>query len=67
MAQHINTAAGGAVVSPWQVHDLPDEWLLGALEITSGKKKQAQRQSEAAHTQNVFTAWRRSHPAYRNL
>ena len=55
------------MVAPWDVCDLPDEWLLAAMEITSGKKKQVRQRVEDAHVQNVFTAWRRSHPAYRNL
>ena len=27
MARVINEACGGAVVSPWDVYELPDEWL----------------------------------------
>jgi hypothetical protein len=58
---------GGVVIAPWEVQDLPEEWLLAAQEITGGKKQQAVHQAEAAHVQNVFATWRRNHPAYRNL
>jgi len=55
------------VIAPWDVDDLPEEWLLAAQEIAGGKKKQAVHQAEDMHVKNVFTAWRRNHPAYRNV
>lgn len=27
LARQINEMCGGAVVAPWDVYDLPDEWL----------------------------------------
>jgi len=27
LAQKINTLSGGAVIAPWEVNDLPDDWL----------------------------------------
>ncbi|PKN93020.1 MAG: hypothetical protein CVU44_11350 [Chloroflexi bacterium HGW-Chloroflexi-6] len=27
LAQHINQASGGAVIAPWDVQELPDDWL----------------------------------------
>jgi hypothetical protein len=61
MAQHINAAAGGTIVAPWEIQDLPLEWQEGARALTTRleKAKKASRIIE-----QKLAAWRASHPAY---
>lgn len=61
-AQQINHAAGGAVVAPWEVHLLDEEWTEAArlLAIELPKKKQFYAEGEKKAAE-----WRNSHPAYR--
>lgn len=35
-AAALNRASGGAVVAPWDVRDLPDEWIEAGLAATTG-------------------------------
>lgn len=34
LAKKINQAAGGAFIAPWEVADLPDEWIEAAKGLT---------------------------------
>jgi len=61
MAQRINTAVGYPLVAPWEVEDLPGEWLDAFMALTdrlpamrAGKQKVADKLAE----------WRGSHPTY---
>lgn len=50
------------VIAPWEIGDLPEEWLEGAKVITT-------RLATAMKAQKVIDqrmeAWRASHPTYR--
>jgi hypothetical protein len=35
VAKHINLAAGGAVLAPWETGELPEEWLDAAETLIS--------------------------------
>jgi hypothetical protein len=61
-AQHVNQAAGGPFVAPWDVQNLPREWIDGALAITTRLEaaRKAQRKIDAR-----MEAWRNAHPTYR--
>lgn len=60
-AQHINAAAGGTVIAPWEVPELPMEWIEGAQAITS--RIEAARKANQV-IESKMAAWRASHPAY---
>jgi hypothetical protein len=61
-AQQVNRAAGGTVVAPWEVWDLPGEWIEAAVAITTRleQARAAQRKIE-----QKLEAWRNAHPTYR--
>lgn len=50
VAQALNRAAGGAVIAPWQVGDLPEEWLavVPALQTDYRQARDGIRRIEAA-------------------
>lgn len=37
LANRINRAAGGAVIAPWEVGSLPDEWTQACLSFTEDR------------------------------
>ena len=39
MAANINKACGGAVIAPWNVAELPDEWIEACLAATVGREQ----------------------------
>jgi hypothetical protein len=49
------------VIAPWEVQDLPGEWLEGAQAVTTrvAKAKKAQGLID-----RKLEAWRANHPAY---
>jgi hypothetical protein len=49
------------VIAPWQVYDLPDEWLEGAKAITT-KVESATKAN--AIIERRLANWRANHPAY---
>lgn len=61
LAQHINTAAGGTVIAPWDIPDLPDEWPLGALALNTRLEK-AKKANKIIDQK--LAAWQANHPAY---
>jgi hypothetical protein len=50
------------VIAPWQIAELPQEWIEGAQAITS--KIELARKANAA-IERKMEAWRNSHPTYR--
>jgi len=62
-AQQINQAAGGAVVKPWEVQQLDEEWLVAAEMLTV---QLPQRRKQRTMDEQLFQSWRSKHPAYRN-
>ena len=60
-AQRINRLSGGAVITPWDVDDLSDEWLdlFHALD-NDAKDIRASK----ARVESVFNRFRDSHPTY---
>ena len=61
VAQRINLAAGGTVIAPWEVNDLPLEWHEGARAITT-RLKPAQKANKII--EQKLAAWQANHPAY---
>ena len=49
------------MVAPWEVYDLPDEWLQGAQAITT-RVTQARRANKIIDQR--LASWRANHPAY---
>jgi hypothetical protein len=49
------------VIAPWQVYELPEEWLQGAQAITT---RVGQAQKANAVIEQRLAAWRANHPAY---
>jgi len=61
-AQKINRLSGGALVAPWEVDELSDEWLdaYAALDRDLPARQEAQAKVAAA-----FARFRAAHPTYR--
>jgi hypothetical protein len=61
LAEAINRRNGGAVIAPWKVFELDDDWLNAyrALGDAARNAKQKQR------LDGYFMAARRKHPNYR--
>jgi hypothetical protein len=61
LSEYINRRNGGVLVTPWDVDELPDEYvtLYQALQRVDAqaKKKNA--------LESMFTSFRRKHPTYR--
>jgi hypothetical protein len=51
------------VIAPWQVQELPQEWLEGARAITT-RIPQASKANEIIEKR--LAAWRASHKSYRS-
>jgi hypothetical protein len=62
LARQINAAAGGTVITPWEVQDLPYEWQEGAAALTT--RLEPARKANAVIEQKL-AAWRASHPTYK--
>jgi len=61
-AQIINRTLGGVVVRPWEVDELPDEWIDTIMALATelpGYRK------GLATVEDVLSKWRQSHPTYR--
>lgn len=58
LAQRINQAAGGAVVAPWEVDDLPDEWIDAAKGLTDELPEMA---AGAQAVEDHLKKWREEH------
>jgi hypothetical protein len=63
LARMINQASGGAVIAPWEVENLPDDWLDAfRVQASSG-----QRRIEAKQKVNsAKSAWLKKFTHYRN-
>ncbi len=59
-AQQINRLAGGALVAPWEVSQLPDEWLEAFRETDEIPR----RRQEKARLEQIFEAARQQHPQF---
>jgi hypothetical protein len=57
-AKAINMAAGGSVVSPWEVGELPDEWVDMAVGMTHRLPRYQKSQKKV---DDHLAAWRREH------
>ena len=61
LSEDINRRSSGAVVKPWEVDDLPEEFILAYQtlfrEIGNQKKKK--------RMEGLFLDFRRKHPTYR--
>lgn len=57
-AQRINQAAGGAVISPWELDELPDEWLDAALALTTDLQQIRQGTQQV---EKRLAEWRAEH------
>lgn len=61
-ARQINQALGGAFVAPWEVAEMPDEYLY-AIESMIEEYPAAKRENDVIEAK--LAEWRRSHPTYR--
>lgn len=52
-ARRINQAAGGAVVAPWELDDLPDEWIDAAFGLEDVQARQADRARIEAEVERI--------------
>ena len=64
LAGKINQRAGGALVAPWEVDRLPDEWLDAYRVLADALATQQTRQQQQSRTEGFFAAFRRKHPNY---
>jgi hypothetical protein len=62
MAQRINQASGGAFVAPWEVDQLPDEWIDAASALVDDLPGMMQSRQQV---KAVVDKWRNSSTAYR--
>lgn len=58
IAQRINRASGGSVIAPWEVDNLPDEWLDAAEMLVDDVRQMAQGYRQV---DNVLEKWRAEH------
>jgi hypothetical protein len=61
LARRINQAFGGPFVLPWEVADLPDEWIDTALGLTGELPALAQGRKRV---EERLAKWRNGHPNY---
>ncbi len=62
LARVINQQSGGAVIAPWEVQDVPDEWL----DVFKGLEQDLpEMQKVEQKKQSMFEAMRKNHPSYR--
>jgi hypothetical protein len=61
-ARQINQAAGGTVIAPWEVDDLPDEWIdtIAGFSTQLPDFRATQRKID-----DRLNEWRKRHPGYR--
>jgi len=64
MAGSINKQAGGALVAPWELDHLPDEWLDAYRVLAGALATQKARQQQQSRTEGYFAAFRQKHPNY---
>jgi len=61
-ARNINQALGGALVGPWDVVDMPSEWIeaLDGFTVDMPSMKSGLKKVD-----DIFAAWRAKHPTYK--
>lgn len=62
LSKRINAELGGAFVAPWDVFDLPGDWLDTLTGMTTSLPAMAEGK---ARVENVLERWRQAHPQYR--
>lgn len=63
MSKLINMYSGGTVVRPWELDDLPDEWVDAYLGLTVHLPAMRARQERI---DKKFSSWRKKH-GYKGL
>lgn len=58
IAQHVNEAAGGAVIAPWEVEELPEEWIDAARGLAV---ELPELRKGAAKVEDWKEKWRKEH------
>ena len=61
LAESINRRNSGAVIAPWEVDDLPDEWQA-AYQALGTVARQTQQKNRM---DGFFRSFRQKHPTYR--
>lgn len=61
LAKTINGFSGGAVIAPWEVEQLPEEWLDVFKAFTEDMPTMTKAR---AKVQAVKSAWLNRHPTY---
>jgi len=64
LSKVINTQAGGPVIAPWEVEQLPEEWLELALKMATDLPEMQKARQKA---QKYFEKYRKEHPSYRKV
>ncbi len=59
-ARAINQHSGGAVVAPWDLDRLPDEWREAFLALNGIQAAAREKQ----RVEGLFEAFRQKHPTY---
>ena len=57
----INQQCGGPVVRPWELDELPDEWI----DVFLGLNDASAVRERVERIENMFREFRRKHPTYR--
>jgi len=56
LAQKINTAAGGAFIAPWEIGELPAEWIEAAMALNDRLPGMRQGKAKVA---DYLAKWRK--------
>ena len=62
LARTINSQLGGAIVAPWEVDELPGEWLDALTGMATNVPAMAAGKQKV---ENALEHWRQAHPQYR--
>jgi hypothetical protein len=64
IAQRINKAMGGAMIAPWELDELPEDWLDALMGMGTDLSNY---RSGKAKVEEIFAKWRNKHFAeYKN-
>lgn len=61
-ARRINQTVGGLLVAPWELDELPDEWLDAFMGMGSDL---ASFREGKAKVEDIFSKWRNAHKDYK--
>lgn len=65
LAENINLRNGGALVQPWALDNVPEDYRIAYIEIIRAAGSQRETAAYAARSEQFHAAFRRNHPTYR--